>query len=173
MIMTSDGQGSAGRARRQGLRPQAAAERQRRIDDLVARAKAAGGCADRMFWTLHHDFELAPMTTNAEQLREVGLELPPEGTLTERALSEHLWEVFETLADLGIYLVNTDHLDDRSLYKLLQERVLQEPVRDLPPSPGVHEFIDLAARAGPEVQPLTQRDRFLPRPEAPPSHASG
>jgi len=167
MIMTSDGQGSAGRARRQGLRPQAAAERQRRIDDLVARAKATGGCADRMFWTLHHDFELAPMTTNAEQLREVGLELPPEGALTERALSEHLWEVFETLADLGIYLVNTDHLDDRSLYKLLQERVLQEPVRDLPPSPGVHEFIDLASRGSEPTVPATRRDRYLPRPDPP------
>ena len=163
MIMTRDGR--AGRPRRRGLRSHASAERERRIDELVGLARETGGCPDRLFWTLHHDFEVAPLTTNAEQLREVGLELLPEADLDDRHLQQHLWELIETLADLGIFLVRTDHLDDRTLYRLLEGQVLREPVRDLPPSPGVHEFIDMAARAGPDVQAVTQRDRYLPCPE--------
>jgi hypothetical protein len=147
------------------LRAGAAAERERAIDALVERAAMQGGCTDRLFWTLHHDFEVAPLTTNAEQLREVGLELLPEADLDDRQLQQRLWEVIETLADLGIFLVRTDHLDDRTLYRLLEGQVLREPVRDLPPSPGVHEFIDLAARADPDVPAVTQRDRYLPCPE--------
>jgi hypothetical protein len=163
MVMTREGR--MGRARRVGLRAGAAAERERAIDALVERAAMQGGCTDRLFWTLHHDFEVAPLTTNAEQLREVGLELLPEADLDDRQLQQRLWEVIETLADLGIFLVRTDHLDDRTLYRLLEGQVLREPVRDLPPSPGVHEFIDLAARADPDVPAVTQRDRYLPCPE--------
>ena len=75
--------------------------------------------------------------------------------------------MIETLADLGVFLLHTDHLDDRSLYALLESRVLRDPVRDLPPSQGVAEFIDLGARAQAGSAPVTDRDRFLPRPEQP------
>jgi hypothetical protein len=171
MIMTQQGRRAAGRPRRRGLRPQAVAARERRIDELVALARARGQCCDRLFWTLHHDFQVAPLTTNAEQLAEVGVHLPPTDQLSDRQVQEHLWEVIESLADLGVFLIRTDHLDDRSLYALLERQVLREPVRDLPPSPGVHEFIDLSARAEGDPQSVTQRDRYLPAPESfqPPS----
>ena len=166
MVMMQGTDGNA-RGRRQGLRARAAAERERAIDGLVERAEQQGGCTDRMFWTLHYDFELAPVTTNLQQLREVGLEVPPAEGLDERALQRHLWEVIETLADLGVFLLHTDHLDDRSLYALLEGKVLRDPVRDLPPSPGVVEFIDLGARAEAGAVAVTDRDRFLPKPEQP------
>lgn len=165
MVMTRDGR--QGRVRRRGLRAVAAADRERAIDALVERAEREGGCTDRMFWTLHHDFQLAPMTTNLQQLREVGLDMPPADDLGDRALQERLWEVIETLADLGVFLLHTDHLDDRALYDLLERGVLREPVRDLPPSAGVAEFIDLGARATPGAPGVADRDRFLPRPEDP------
>jgi hypothetical protein len=167
MIMTQEEQGG-GRARRRGLRAQASERREAEIDRLVQQASERGGCTDRMYWTLHYDFEQAPMTTNMQQLQEVGVDMPPEAELNDRALQQQLWEVIETLADLGTYLLRTDHLDDRALYRLLHEQVLREPVRDLPPSEGVSEFIDLGVRAPADAQPLVQRDRFMPRPEAPP-----
>lgn len=167
MIMTQQERGG-GRARRRGLRAQASQRREAEIDRLVEQAQARGGCADRMYWTLHYDFEQAPMTTNMQQLQEVGVDMPPESELGDRALQQQLWEVIETLADLGTYLLRTDHLEDRALYRLLHEQVLREPVRDLPPSEGVSEFIDLGVRAPADAQPVVQRDRFMPRPEAPP-----
>jgi hypothetical protein len=165
MVMTRDGR--QGRVRRQGLRAEAAADRERAIDELVEQAEREGGCTDRMFWTLHHDFRLAPMTSNLQQLREVGLEVPAESGLADRELQAALWEVIETLADLGVFLLHTDHLDDRALYGLLERQVLREPVRDLPPSAGVAEFIDLGVRAEPGAPSVADRDRFLPRPETP------
>ena len=156
-----------GRRRRRGLRASAAADRERAIDELVERAEREGGCTDRMFWTLHYDFQLAPLTTNLQQLREVGLDMPPAEDLADRALQERLWEVIETLADLGVFLLHTDHLDDRALYDLLERAVLRDPVRDLPPCAGVAEFIDLAAHMPADAPKVTDRDRFLPKPESP------
>ena len=168
MVMTKDGR--QGRSRRRGLRAEAAAEREQAIDELVARAERQGGCTDRMFWTLHHDMEVAPITSNARQLEEVGVALPPEDALRDdRDLRNHLWEVIETLADLGIFLLRTDHLSDRELYRLLEGRILREPVRDLPPSSGVHEYIDLGVWAGSDAAKVADRDRLLPVPEAPPA----
>ena len=107
------------------------------------------------------------MTTNLQQLREVGLDMPPADDLGDRALQERLWEVIETLADLGVFLLHTDHLDDRALYDLLERAVLRDPVRDLPPCAGVAEFIDLGARAQPFAPSVVDRDRFMPRPDQP------
>lgn len=155
-----------GRSRRIGLRAQAAAERQRAIDGLVERAERDGGCTDRLFWTLHYDMEMAPITSNARQLEEVGMELPPEDAWRDDGqLHRHLWEVIETLADLGIFLLRTDHLSDRELYRLLEGRILREPVRDLPPSAGVHEYIDLGVWATPDAAKAVDRDRMLPKPD--------
>ncbi|MFZ4722868.1 MAG: hypothetical protein ACOYMI_06930 [Phycisphaerales bacterium] len=160
-------EGPMGRARRAGLRTGAAAERKRAIDALVERAAMQGACTDRLFWTMHYDFELAPLTSNLEQLREVGVYMPPEADLPEGSLlHRHLWEVIETLADLGIYLLRTDHLSDRELYQLLEGRILREPVRDLPPSEGVSEFIDVGVWAGSDAPKVSDRDRLLPRPES-------
>jgi hypothetical protein len=165
MVMTKEGR--LGRARRVGLRAGAAAERERAIDALVERAAMQGACTDRLFWTIHYDLELAPMTTNLQQLREVGVSMPPETDLPDGSLlHRHLWEVIETLADLGIYLLRTDHLDDRELYRLLEGRILREPVRDLPPSQEVSEFIDIGVWAGSEAPRVADRDRLLPRPES-------
>jgi len=155
-----------GRGRRQGLRAEAVADRERAIDELVARAERSGGCTDRLFWTLHYDMELAPITSNARQLQEVGVELIPEDSCRDDgALHRQLWEVIETLADLGIYLLRTDHLSDRELYRLLEGRILREPVRDLPPSAGVHEYIDLGVWATPDAAKVVERDRLLPKPD--------
>ena len=113
------------------------------------------------------------MTSNLKQLTDLGLAVPPPAEMDERELHEKLWEVVESLGDLGVYLLHTDGLSDRELYCRLFHEILTEPVRDLPPTDGVSEFIDLlggAAQAcanaeGVEVVVKVDRDRFLPKPE--------
>lgn len=124
-------------------------ERKRRvraeaIDRLVADARDKGGCTDRMYWTIVHDFERAEWTTNLRQLEEIGACPPAPSDVGDTELSLVLWELIDALAGLGIYLIHTDHLTDRELYERLVLQVLREQVRDLPPDASVHEYIDLS-----------------------------
>jgi hypothetical protein len=140
---------------------------------LVVDATERGDCVDRFYWMLVYDLEMAPMTSNLKQLMDLGLAVPAPDDLDERELHEKLWEVVESLGDLGVLLLHTDGLSDRELYSRLFHEILTEPVRDLPPTEGVSEFIDLlggAARAHDEENTnesgkKVDRDRFLPKPE--------
>ncbi|MCE9619138.1 MAG: hypothetical protein K8R92_04445 [Planctomycetes bacterium] len=153
------------RARRGGLRSDAAQQREQAIDRLVADAAQRGDCTDRFYWMLVYDLEMAPMTSNLKQLTDLGIAVAPPEELDDRALQAKLWEVVETLGDLGVYLLHTDSLSDRELYARLVHEILVEPVRDLPPTDGVSEFIDLCAGREPEAAKV-DRDRFLPKPQA-------
>ena len=161
------------RARKRGLRADVSQQREKAIDQLVADAAERGDCVDRFYWMLVYDLEMAPMTSNLKQLTDLGLAVPPPAEMDERELHEKLWEVVESLGDLGVFLLHTDGLSDRELYSRLFHEILTEPVRDLPPTEGVSEFIDLiggAAQAcanaeGVEVVAKVDRDRFLPKPE--------
>ena len=167
------------------------------IDRLVKEATERGDIADRMYWTLVYDFEMAPMTTNHAQLTEAGVVIPEPELISEAEVPLALWRIVEALAQLDIYLLHTDHLDDRGLLALLCNSVLEEQVRDLPPGCGVHEFIDLAGGASPDDREVhlavyatdaeraahqqrggrvppraprrADRDRHLPRPSAAPA----
>jgi|GEM_PF-4253493 len=134
------------------------------IDLLVANATAAGDCVDRMYWTLIHDFEHAPMTTNLQQLAEIGITVQPTASLTDDELGPALETVITQLARLGVYLINTNHLSDQALYEQLVSAILIEPIRDLPPTTDVVEWIDLTACRGKDKDVICNRDAGLPRP---------
>ena len=161
------------RPRKRGLRSDVSKLREKAIDQLVVDATERGDCVDRFYWMLVYDLEMAPMTSNLKQLTDLGLAVPAPDDLDERELHEKLWEVVESLGDLGVFLLHTDGLSDRELYSRLFHEILTEPVRDLPPTEGVSEFIDLlggAARAHDEGNTAesgkkVDRDRFLPKPE--------
>ena len=161
------------RPRKRGLRADVSKQREKAIDQLVVDATERGDCVDRFYWMLVYDLEMAPMTSNLKQLTDLGLAVPAPDDLDERELHEKLWEVVESLGDLGVFLLHTDGLSDRDLYSRLFHEILTEPVRDLPPTEGVSEFIDLlggAARAHDEGTTAesgkkVDRDRFLPKPE--------
>ncbi len=127
------------------------------IDRLVADAATRDDCNDRLYWTLIYDFEHAPMTTNLSQLEECGLRPAAPNSLDDAELFDSLWLVIAGLGDLGIFLLHTNHLTDRALYERLVDRILVEPVRDLPPDAGVHEFIDLIGGGGTLERELFQR----------------
>lgn len=169
-------------------------DREERIDELVAAAKRSqDGPADRAYWSLVYDLELAPMTTNRRQLAELGIEISPAGSLSDGALSAQLRVVIDALADVYTYLIHTDHLSDRELYRRLSESVLDEPVHEICAGSGGREFIDMAGGSSaddrkiwlshyasdderaeaqakeipvPDRSPAPfDRDRTLPRPE--------
>ncbi len=167
--------------------------RERAIDGLLSSAIADRGIVDRGYWTLVHDLELAALTTNLEQLEEIGVEVPMPDAIDDEELIQSLGEVIHGLGELEVYLLHSDHLDDRTLYRRLREDVLMDQVRDLPPRIGCREWIDLSSGLGdpvetwlryhaseeerssasdrgeivpPRSRKKADRDRSLPRPDA-------
>jgi hypothetical protein len=59
-------------------------------------------------------------------------------------MAKTLDTVIRGLAMIDVYLLHTGHLDDRELYTLLRDRILQESVRDVPAGCGSREWIDVA-----------------------------
>lgn len=169
------------------------ASRESAIDHLHSAAIVERGIEDRGYWTLVHDLELAALTTNFKQLEEIGVELPMTDTLEDDEVRASLAEVICGLAELEVYLLHSDHLDDRALHHRLRDDVLMDQVRDLPPRIGCREWIDLASGLGDPVETwlryhasdrerslasdrgeivpsrskkIADRDRSLPRPAA-------
>jgi hypothetical protein len=171
------------------------AERELRIAEIVARAEREGRPSERIVAAIIHDSEQAPFSTNRAQLEAIGVQCPPPGCagLSDAEVTEALWKAIYGLAFLGVFLSGTDHLSDRTLLNMLCTRIIEEQVRDVPPSRDMSEFIDLTpCRAadldGPDglggpfdvatedpgeddddptgfgVKRRTHRDDFLPRP---------
>jgi hypothetical protein len=61
-----------------------------------------------------------------EVLRERGMEIPDEASLSDTDVHAKLWELIEAMAGLGLYLESTDHLSDRELYRYLVGNALME-----------------------------------------------
>lgn len=70
-------------------------------------------------------FEDGPTTTNYQQLMEKGVELPDPESISDDDLRTKLWEVLSGLAELRVYLGDTDGLSDRELYAKLYHDVLR------------------------------------------------
>jgi hypothetical protein len=142
------------------------------IDRYVAeRESANGGTFDRMLATLTYDCEQAPLTTNMQQLAEIGVVPPPADSLTDDQVNTELTSLVHALALLGVYLIETNHLTDQQLYRVLTESVLREQIRDIPPCPDMHEYVDLsaskphgAALIDGRYPAVCQRAELLPRP---------
>jgi len=117
-----------------------------------------------------HAYEFGPRTTDLEELRASGIEVPAADGLSDDMLSRALKRVIDGLADLRVYLTGTNHLSDRALYRRLEEEILRTPHG---PTDAGHGWtvIDLMGDeehddpdGGPA--PLVDRDRTLPMPEA-------
>lgn len=117
--------------------------RERAVDELVAKARAAGGIEDRTYWSIIYDFDHAPMTTNRRQLAERGVEVPPPDSVPDEALESELSRVIGALARMGIFFMHTDHIDDRTLLRRIASEIIDEDVRELPPSDTAIEYVDL------------------------------
>ncbi len=146
------------------------------IDQLIASEHEHGKVLDRLLATILWDTNHAPLTTNLKQLAEIGIHPPALDALTDDEVASALTLVIDGLADLGIFLSSTDHLDNRRLYSHLFMRVIVEEVRDIPPTEEMSEFIDMSLVPSSEggeptldgegrVLKLVNRDSTLPTPK--------
>jgi hypothetical protein len=123
-------------------------DREKRIEELKRRAKeltgeemVAGEAEDcppdvaEGFWKHVVAYEEAPWTTDFQQLEKAGVSLPAPDTLDDQELTAKLWEVINKLAELRVFIEDTDHLSDRELYTKLWSDALREETKDLPPDP--------------------------------------
>lgn len=118
---------------------------ERRIQSSKSSDKTNMHGSERFAAAIAHDMDLDLSTTNRQQLLEIGVELPPIGGAPNSPEEVHqlLWRMVYGLARLGIFLVDTDHLDDRALVTLLLDRILNDCVPDIPPNDDMTEFIGL------------------------------
>ena len=119
-------------------------ERKKRIEELKQQAQElaggemkTGGLEDcppdleEGFWKHVVEYEEAPWTTHFAQLERAGLALPAPEALNDQEVTAKLWEMINKLAQLRIFLEDTDHLSDRELYTKLWTEELREETKDI------------------------------------------
>jgi hypothetical protein len=110
----------------------------RRADDLCKgqmNAEVMDDCpaeTQETFWKEVIEYEEAPWTTHFRQLESAGVSLPPPDSLNDQELTGKLWEVVHALALLGVFIEQTDHLSDRTLWT----NCLREETKLFTPSAG-------------------------------------
>ncbi|MAJ46057.1 MAG: hypothetical protein CBC35_02005 [Planctomycetes bacterium TMED75] len=122
-------------------------QRDLRIDRLVTQAESRGEEGDRLFWTIVHDLEHAPKTTNRLQLEALGFEFPTleeVAQLEADALNHQLHEILNAMALIRVFLCGCEHLSNRRLLEHLIRVVIQEPVPEIPLCLGAREWVDLS-----------------------------
>jgi hypothetical protein len=134
-----------------------------RINELreAARDAAGGEMAEwespdcppeiaEQFWANVLEYESADKTCHFIQLEEHGIALPPPEELDDAALTAKLWEVIRALAQMNVFLSQTDHWSDRELYEHMWHETLREIAMDLPPDSGWTHHIDFLSSGSDE-----------------------
>ena len=88
------------------------------------------------------EYESAEPISLLTWLANSGIEVPAPDQLDDKTLATKLKELINGMASLGAYVVHTDHLSDRQLYKLLSD-CLTEQVVLFPENPGYAYIFDL------------------------------
>lgn len=89
------------------------------------------------------EYETAEPISLFRLLENSGLTIPEPGSLNDDDLSVRLDEIIKRMASLGAYLLHTNHLSDRELYRYLYYDGLREEAVLFPENPGYAYMIDL------------------------------
>jgi hypothetical protein len=119
-------------------------DRKKRIEELKRRAEELVGGEmktgeieptppeiEEEFWKQVVEYEEAPWTTHFKQLERAGVSMPAPDTLNDQEVTAKLWEVINKLAQMRVFLEDTDHLSDRELYTTLWSDDLREETKDV------------------------------------------
>ena len=96
------------------------------------------------------EYEHAEPITLFQLLVNAGFEIPPPATLDDATLSRTLMELAESMASVGAYLTNTNHLSDRELYQYLFDEGLREEATLFPENHSYAYVIDLTGSGSDE-----------------------
>ena len=142
--------------------------REQEITRIMKQAAFDGMPTERILAAMAYDNELAPWTTNRQQLMEIGIHTPDASDIPTDAheVTQLLWTVIYGMADLGIYLAGTNHLTDHALLSRILgvneggglASVIDERVRDVPPCAEMSEFVDF----GPSANVATEHHLIIP-----------
>ena len=88
-------------------------------------------------------FNTAPWTSEFEQLRKEGIDLPATEQLDDAGVSRKLSEIVEAMSRRHTFLEHTDHLSDRQLYEQLYHETLHEAKKDVPVEAEAFSSIDM------------------------------
>ena len=130
------------RARR--LEAGCAMRRNRRIDQLVSRAKRHGEDPDRLFWSIVHDLEHAPMTSYRARLEEMGVQIPIPGRPLRVGVSEAralLDDIVQGLAMVKVFVDLPCDVPEGRLLRAVIDHLLDERIPDLPSCLGVRTWV--------------------------------
>ena len=135
-------------------------DQETRIAKLRAELEKLGGStttlesmpADMEEEFLRHvlEYETAEPISLFRLLENSGLDIPAPDQLDNTALTVKLNEVIDRMATLGAYLLNTNHLSDRELYKYLYHDALREEAVFFPENPSYAYMIDLTGSGSDE-----------------------
>ena len=89
------------------------------------------------------EYETAEPISLFRLLENSGLAIPPPDQLDDPSLSAKLKEIVERMASLGAYVLHTNHLTDRELYRYLYVDGLREEAVLFPENPSYAYMIDL------------------------------
>jgi hypothetical protein len=109
---------------------------------------------EEIFWRQLIAYESAELVEPFTLLLRAGVPLPPPPLLSELQLPDTLWELIYSLASIGCYLENTDHLSDRELYTSLWEDLLREPTILFPENHNFACHLDLIGSGSEEDQQI-------------------
>ena len=128
-------------------------DQEERIAKLRAELEKLGGSAmslesmpadmEEEFLRQVLEYETAEPISLFRLIENSGLEIPPPDQLDEPSLSSKLKEIVERMASLGAYLLHTNHLTDRELYRYLYVDGLREEAVLFPENPSYAYMIDL------------------------------
>lgn len=122
-------------------------------EKYIADNMATNPFTERFDHAIRYDTEIAPRTTNWQQLQMLGID--PD--------TASLCEIIDGLALWGIYFYGTNGLTDEQMLDRLRNKVLLDIVTLIPPCEDLNEFIDMSP-FGVEKE-VADRDAHLPRPK--------
>lgn len=96
------------------------------------------------------EYETAEPISLMTLLANSGLEVPAPGTLDDDTLKSKLKELIDRMAQLGAYLLHTNHLSERELYDYLYHEGLREEAVLFPENPSYAYMIDLTGSGSEE-----------------------